>query len=147
MRAETPFHLHEEIRHDFQQNIRRNMVAHLSDLIDGFLRASPFVFKQIRCGAVAFRVPVLIVSGVLCFDISTVFCGVEQFLHFLESVCKLALDLLLCKGAIAVEAVPIDIVLGSFFVNGCSLLLTSKCAVIVLRVVSAMLAGATVVSC
>ena len=93
------------------------MVAHLSDLIDSFLWTSPFVFEQIRCGAVAFRVPVLIVSGVLCFDISTVFCGVEQFLHFLKSVCKLALDLLLCKGAIAVEAVPIDIVLGSFFVN------------------------------
>ena len=146
MRAETPFHLHEEIRHDFQQNIRRNMVAHLSDLIDGFLRASPFVFKQIRCGAVAFRVPVLIVSGVLCFDISTVFCGVEQFLHFLESVCKLALDLLLCKGAIAIEAVPIDIVLGSFFVNVFAVCYI-KATVIVLRVVSAMLAGATVVSC
>lgn len=146
MRAKPPFHLHKEIRHDFQQNIRRNMVAHLSDLIDGFLRASPFVFEQIRCGAVAFRVPVLIVSGVLCFDISTVFCGVEQFLHFLESVCKLALDLLLGKGAIAVEAVPIDIVLGSFFVNVFAVA-HIKSAVIVLRVVSAMLAGATVVSC
>ena len=97
-------------------------------------------------GAVAFRVPVLIVSGVLCFDISTVFCGVEQFLHFLESVCKLALDLLLCKGAIAIEAVPIDIVLGSFFVNVFAVA-HIKSAVIVLRVVSAMLAGATVVSC
>lgn len=146
MRAETPFHLHKEIRHDFQQNIRRNMVAHLSDLIDSFLWTSPFVFEQIRCGAVAFRVPVLIVSGVLCFDISTVFCGVEQFLHFLKSVCKLALDLLLCKGAIAVEAVPIDIVLGSFFVNVFAVA-HIKSAVIVLRVVSAMLAGATVVSC
>lgn len=73
-------------------------------------------------------------------------CGVEQFLHFLESVCKLALDLLLCKGAIAVEAVPIDIVLGSFFVNVFAVA-HIKSAVIVLRVVSAMLAGATVVSC
>ena len=146
MRAETPFHLHEEIRHDFQQNIRRDMVVHLSDLIDGFLWTGAFVFEQIRCGAVAFRVSVLIVSGVLRFDISTVFCGVEQFLHFLESVGKLALLLLLGKGAVAIEAVPIDIVLGSFFVNVFAVTHIES-AVIVLRVVSAILAGATIVSC
>ena len=146
MRAETPFHLYKKIRHDTKQNIGRNMVAHLSDLINGFLRAGAFVFEQIRCGAVAFRVPVLIISGVLCFDISTVFCGVEQFLHFLESVCKLALLLFFGKGAIAVEAVPIDIVLGSFFVNVFAVTYI-KSAVIVLRIVSAVFAGATVVSC
>ena len=146
MVAEFSLEFLNELGDDVQQVLCGGMVVHCSQLIDSVFRAGLAAGQQVGNGAVAFRVPNLGVALVLTFDKGRVPALVELPFHIRESRSQIIRVLRVESRMEAVEAVPVDVALGSFRVD---VLTVSKVetAVIVLGVVSAVCSGSSVVSC
>ena len=117
-----------------------------SQLIDGFFRAGLAAGQQVGNGAVALRVPDLGVAPVLTFDKGRV-VGFVELPFYVREGCRQIIRVLWVKSRTkSVEAVPVDVALGSFRVD---VLTVGKVetAVVVLGVVSAVGSGSSVVSC
>ena len=115
-------------------------------MVDALLRAGLAAGQQVRNGAVAFRVPNLGVALVLAFDEGRVVGLVELPFYIREGRGQIIRVGWVENRTKAVEAVPVDVALGSFRVD---VLTVGKVetAVIVLGVVSAVGSGSSVVSC
>ena len=136
----------DELHHDRQQNFARSMVVLCSQLIDGFFRAGLAAGQQVRNGAVTFSVPDFGVALVLTFDEGCVPDLVKLPFHIREGCCQIIRVLWVESRTETVEAVPVDVALGSFRVD---VLTVGKVetAVIVLGVIGAVGSGSSVVSC
>ena len=122
------------------------MVVLCSQLIDGFFRAGLAAGQQVGNAAVSFGVPDLGVALILPFDELRIVGLVELPFHIRECPGQIIRVLWGDSGAKSVEAVPVDVALGSFRVD---VLTVGKveAAVIVLGVISAVGSGSSVVSC
>ena len=122
------------------------MVVLCSQLIDGFFRAGLAAGQQVRNGAVAFRVPNFGVALVLLFDELRIAALVKLSFYLREGRGQIIRVLWVKSRTETVEAVPVDVALGSFRVD---VLTVGKVetAVVVLGVVSAVGSGSSVVSC
>ena len=136
----------DELRDNVQQVLRRSVLIQRSKLVDGLFRAGLAAGQQVVNRAVALCVPDLGVAFVLAFNKGRVVGLVELPFHIRESRSQIIRVLRVESRTEAVEAVPVDIALGSFRVD---VLTVGKVetAVIVLRVVSAVCSGSSVVSC
>ena len=135
-----------ELGDDVQQFLRRSVVVLCSQLVDGFFRAGLAAGQQVGNGAVALCVPDLGVTLVLAFHKVGIAALIELPFHIREGRPQIVRVLWVESRTEAVEAVPVDVALGSFRVD---VLTVSKVetAVIVLGVVSAVCSGSSVVSC
>ena len=135
-----------ELGDDVQQVLCRGVFVQRSQLIDGFFRAGLAAGQQVGNGAVAFRVPDLGVALVLVFDEGRVVGLVELPFHIREGRRQIIRVRWGESRTETVEAVPVDVTLGSFRVD---VLTVGKVetAVVVLGVVSAVGSGSSVVSC
>ena len=122
------------------------MIILCSQLIDGFFRAGLAAGQQVRNGAVAFRVPNLGVALVLAFDEGRVVGLVELPFYIREGRRQIVRVLWVESRTETVEAIPVDVALGSFRVD---VLTVGKVEtpVIVLGVIGAVGSGSSVVSC
>ena len=122
------------------------MFVQCSQLVDGFFRAGFLTRKQVLYGSVALRVPDLGITLVLAFDEGRVVGLVELPFYIREGRRQIVRVLWVESRTETVEAIPVDVTLGSFRVN---VLAVGKVetAVIVLGVVSAVGSGSSVVSC
>ena len=136
----------DELGDDVQQVLCRSVFIQRSKLVDGLFRAGLAAGQQVRNGAVALRVPDLSVALILPFDELRIMGLIELSFHIRECPCQIIRVLWGDGGAKSVEAVPVDVALGSFRVD---VLTVGKVetAVIVLGVVSAVCSGSSVVSC
>ena len=130
----------------FSQVLRRSVFIQRSELVDGLFRAGLAAGQQVRNGAVALRVPDLGVALVLAFHKVGVVALIELPFHIREGRCQIVRVLWVESRTETVEAVPVDVALGSFRVN---VLAVGKVetAVIVLGVIGAVGPGSSVVSC
>ena len=146
MVSEPRLELLNKLRHDRQQNFARSMVVLCSQLIDGFFRAGLAAGQQVGNGAVALCVPDLGVALVLAFDEGRVVGLVELPFYIREGPGQIIRVLWGDSGAKFVEAVPVDVALGSFRVD---VLTVGKVEtpVIVFGVIGAVGSGSSVVSC
>ena len=146
MVAKFSLELLDELGDDVQQVLCRSVFIQRSKLVDGLFRAGLTAGQQVRNGAVALRVPDLGVAPVLAFDKIRVVVFVELPFYLREGRCQIVRVLRIESRTEAVEAVPVDVALGSFRVD---VLTVSKVetAVVVLGVVSAVGSGSSVVSC
>ena len=140
------FELLNELCDDAQQVLCRSVVVLCSELIDGFFRAGLAAGQQIRNGAVALCVPNLGVALVLTFHKIGIGALVELPFHIREGRSQIIWVGWGESRAETVEAVPVDVVLGSFRVD---VLAVGKVetTVIVLGVIGAVGSGSSVVSC
>ena len=122
------------------------MFIQRSKLIDGLFRAGLAAGQQVGNGAVALCVPDLGVALVLAFHKVGIAALIELPFHIREGRSQIVRVLWVESRTETVEAVPVDVALGSFRVN---VLAVGKVetAVIVLGVVSAVGSGSSVVSC
>ena len=136
----------DELRDDVQQVLCRSVFVQRPKLVDSLLRAGLAAGQQVRNGAVTFRVPDLCVTLVLVFDEGRVVGLVELPFHIRECPGQIIRVLWGDSGAKSVEAVPVDVALGSFRVD---VLTVGKVEtpVIVLGVIGAVGPGSSVVSC
>lgn len=118
-------------------------LVNVADLQDGFFRTGPLIVKQIISSSVSFRMPVLNVSLILCFDRLTIEDGVKLSFHFLKTVMSLAV---IHAGSETLETVPVDVLSfpGSIDVISFGEI---KLTIIVLGIVDTMLSGSAVVPC
>ena len=146
MISEPCLELLDEFGHDRQKNFARSMVVLCSKLIDGFFRAGLAAGQQVRNGAVAFRVPDLGVALVLAFHKIGISALVKLSFYLREGRGQIIRVLWVESRTETVEAVPVDVALGSF---GVDVLTVGKVetAVIVLWVIGAVGSGSSVVSC
>ena len=144
--AEPRLELLNKLRHDRQQNFARSMVVLCSKLIDGFFRAGLTAGQQVGNGAVAFRVSDFCVTLVLTFNEGRVPALVELPFYVREGRPQIVRVGWSESRTETVEAVPVDVALGSFRVD---VLTVGKveAAVIVLGVIGAVGPGSSVVSC
>ena len=140
------FELLDELGDDVQQVLCGGMVVHCSQLIDSFFRAGLAAGQQVGNGAVALCVPDLGVALVLAFDEGRVVGLVELPFYIREGRRQIVRVLWVKSRTETVEAVPVDVALGSFRVD---VLTVGKVetAVIVLGVIGAVGPGSSVVSC
>ena len=146
MVSEPRLELLNKLRHDRQQNFARSMVVLCSQLIDGFFRAGLAAGQQVGNVAVSFRMPNLGVTLILPFDELRIVGLVELPFYIREGRRQIIRVLWVESRTETVEAVPVDVALGSFRVD---VLTVGKVedAVIVLGVISAVGSGSSVVSC
>ena len=146
MVAEFSLELLNELGDDVQQNLCRSVFIQRSKLVDGFFRAGLAAGQQVGNGAVALCVPDLGVALVLAFDEGRVVGLVELPFYIREGRRQIVRVLWSESRTETVEAVPVDVALGSFRVD---VLTVGKVetAVVVLGVVSAVGSGSSVVSC
>ena len=144
--AKLGLELLNELGDDVQQVLCRSVFIQRSKLVDGLLWAGLAAGQQVGNGAVALCVPDLGVALVLAFDEGRVVCLVELPFYIREGRCQIIRVLRIESRTEAVEAVPVDVALGSFRVD---VLTVGKVetAVVVLGVVSAVGSGSSVVSC
>ena len=135
-----------ELGDDVQQVLCRSVVVLCSQLIDGLFRAGLTARQQVRNGAVAFCVPNLGVAIVLAFHKSRVVGLVELPFYIREGRRQIVRVLWVKSRTETVEAVPVDVALGSFRVD---VLTVGKVEtpVIVFWVIGAVGPGSSVVSC
>ena len=140
------FELLDELCDDAQQVLCRSVFIQHSKLIDGLFRAGLAAGQQVGNGAVALCVPDLGVTLVLAFHKSRVVGFVELPFYVREGRRQIIRVLRVESRTETVEAVPVDVALGSFRVD---VLTVGKIetAVVVLGVVSAVGSGSSVVSC
>ena len=140
------FELLDELCDDAQQVLCRSVFIQRSKLVDGLFRAGLAAGQQVGNGAVALCVPDLGVALVLAFDEGRVVGLVELPFYIREGRRQIVRVLWSESRTETVEAVPVDVALGSFRVD---VLTVGKVetAVIVLGVVSAVCSGSSVVSC
>ena len=136
----------DELRDDVQQVLRRSVFIQRSKLVDGLLRAGLAAGQQVGNGSVALCAPDLGITLVLAFHKSRVVGFVELPFHLRESRRQIIRVGWSESRTKAVEAVPVDVALGSFRVD---VLTVSKVetAVIVFWVIGAVGSGSSVVSC
>ena len=135
-----------ELGDDVQQILCRSMLVLCPQLIDGFFRAGLAAGQQVGNGTVALCVPDLGVALVLTFDEGRVPALVELPFHIREGRRQIIRVGWRKSRTEAVEAVPVDVALGSFRVD----MLTVgkvKTPVIVLGVIGAAGPGSSVVPC
>ena len=122
------------------------MIILCSQLIDGFFRAGLAAGQQVRNGAVAFRVPNLGIALVLTFHKIGIAALVKLSFYLREGRCQIVRVLRIESRTEAVEAVPVDVALGSFRVD---VLTVGKVEtpVIVFWVIGAVASGSSIVSC
>ena len=146
MVAKLGLELVNELGDDVQQVLRRSVFIQRSQLINGLFRAGLAAGQQVRNGAVAFRVPDLGITLVLAFHKSRVVGLVELTFHIREGRRQIIRVLWVEGRAETVEAVPVDVALGSFRVD---VLAVGKVEtpVIVFWVIGAVGSGSSVVSC
>jgi hypothetical protein len=115
-------------------------------LVDSFFRAGLAAGQQVRNGAVTFSVPDFGIALVLAFHKIGISTLVKLSFYLREGRCQIIRVLWGDSGAKSVEAVPVDVALGSFRVD---VLTVGKVetAVIVLGVIGAVGSGSSVVSC
>ena len=136
----------DELCDDAQQVLCRSVFIQRSKLVDGLLRAGLAAGQQVGNGAVALCVPNLGVALVLTFDKGRVPALVELPFYLREGRSQIIRVLWVESRTETVEAVPIDVALGSFRVD----VLTVgkvKTPVIVFWVIGAVGSGSSVVSC
>ena len=140
------FELLDELGDDVQQVLCRSVFIQRSQLVDGLFRAGLAAGQQVRNGTVALRVPDLGVALVLTFNKGRVPALVELPFHIRKGRRQIFRVLRVESRTETVEAVPVDVAFGSFWVD---VLAVGKAetAVVVLGVVSAVCAGSSVVSC
>ena len=140
------FELLDELGDDVQQVLCRSVFIQRSQLINGLFRAGLAAGQQVGNGAVALCVPDLGVALVLAFDEGRVVGLVELPFYIREGRRQIIRVGWSENRAEAVEAVPVDVALGSFRVD---VLTVGKVetAVIVLGVIGAVGSGSSVVSC
>ena len=115
-------------------------------MVNSLFRAGLAAGQQVGNGAVALCVPDLGVALVLAFHKVGIAVLVELLLYLREGRSQIIRVLRIESRTETVEAVPVDVALGSFRVD---VLTVGKVetAVIVLGVVSAVCSGSSVVSC
>ena len=115
-------------------------------MVNSLFRAGLAAGQQVRNGAVAFRVPDLGVALVLAFDEGRVPALVELLFYVREGRPQIIRVLWDKSRTETVEAVPVDVALGSFRVD---VLTVGKVEtpVIVFWVIGAVASGSSVVSC
>ena len=144
--AKLGLELLNELGDDVQQVLCRSVFIQRSKLIDGFFRAGLAAGQQVGNGAVALCVPDLGVALVLAFDEGRV-VGLVELPFYVREGCRQIVRVGWSESRTeTVEAVPVDVALGSFRVD---VLTVGKVetAVVVLGVVSAVGSGSSVVSC
>ena len=146
MISEPCLELLDEFGHDRQKNFARSMVVLCSQLIDGFFRAGLAAGQQVGNGAVALCMPDFGVALVLVFDEGRIAAFVEFPFHIREGHGQIIRVRWGESRTETVEAVPVDVALGSFRVD---VLTVGKVEtpVIVFGVISAVGSGSSVVSC
>ena len=135
-----------ELRYHQNQIFHRCVFVQRSELVDGLFRAGLAAGQQVGNGAVALCVPDLGVTLVLAFHKSRV-VGLVELPFYVREGCRQIVRVLWVKSRTeTVEAVPVDVALGSFRVD---VLTVGKVEtpVIVFGVVSAVGSGSSVVSC
>ena len=144
--AKLGLELVNELRDDVQQVLCRSVFVQRPKLVDGLLRAGLAAGQQVGNGAVSFRMPNLGIALVLLFDELRIAVLVELLFYLREGRCQIVRVLRIESRTEAMEAVPVDVALGSFRVD---VLTVGKVetAVVVLGVVSAVGSGSSVVSC
>ena len=115
-------------------------------MVNSLFRAGLAAGQQVRNGAVAFRVPNLGVALVLAFHKVGIAVLVELLLYLREGRSQIIRVLRIESRTETVEAVPVDVALGSFRVD---VLAVGKVEtpVIVFGVIGAMGPSSSVVSC
>ena len=135
-----------KFRDDAKERFWWNRLFHCSDLVERFFRAGLVIFQQVLHSTVALRVACFLIAGVLGLHMAAVMLVVEHPLNFLKAEIRLFRVLPELMGGKASVAVPVDILSGPVSVNVFAVLHIEP-AVIVTGIVSAMLAGAPIVSC
>ena len=146
MRAETLIYDFHKFCDDLNEQFRWNMIIKRSNLIDRFLWTGLFAFEQISGFLISFRVSVLHISFVLPGHKITIPLTIKKLFHIFKSGRQLIFLFGIFEIAEAIVTVPIEILFGSFFVNVFAVG-NVKTAVIVLRVINAILSGSSIVSC
>ena len=140
------FELLDELGDDVQQVLCRSVFIQRSKLVDRLFRAGLAAGQQVGNGAVALRVPDLGVALVLTFNESRVPALVELPFHIREGRRQIIWVGWSESRAETVEAVPVDVALGSFRVDVFTVGKVET-AVIVLGIIGAVGSGSSVVSC
>ena len=104
----------DELGDDVQQVLCGSVFIQRPQLVDGLLRASLAAGQQVENAAVSFGVPDFGVAPVLAFDKIRVVVFVELPFHIREGRCQIVRVLRIKSRTEAVEAVPVDVALGSF---------------------------------
>ena len=145
MIAEFSLELLNELGDDVQQVLCRGVFVQRSQLIDGFFRAGLAAGQQVGNGAVTLCVPDLGIALVLAFDEGRVVGLVELPFYIREGRRQIVRVLWVESRTETVEAIPVDVALGSFRVD---VLTVGKVetAVIMLGVIGAVGSGSSVVS-
>ena len=136
----------DELRDDVQQVLCRSVFVQRPKLVDSLLRAGLAAGQQVRNGAITLRVPNLGIALVLTFHKIGIAALVKLSFYLRESRRQIIRVLWVESRTEAVEAVPVDVALGSFRVD---VLTVGKVEtpVIVLGVIGAVGSGSSVVSC
>ena len=144
--AKFALELLDELGDDVQQVPCGSVFIQRSELVDSFFRAGLAAGQQVGNGAVAFRVPDLGVALVLAFHKVGIVALIELPFHLREGRPQIVRVLWVESRTETVEAIPVDVALGSFRVN---VLTVGKVetAVIVLWVIGAVGSSSSVVSC
>ena len=144
--AKFALELLDELGDDVQQVPCGSVFIQRSELVDGLLRAGLAAGQQVRNGAITLRVPNLGIALVLTFHKIGIAALVKLSFYLREGRCQIVRVLRIESRTEAVEAVPVDVALGSFRVD---VLTVGKVetAVIVPGVIGAVGSGSSVVSC
>ena len=136
----------DELGDEIEQILCGGVFIQRSELIDGFFWACLAAGQQVRNGAVAFRVPDLGVALVLAFHKVGIAALIELPFHIREGRPQIVRVLWVESRTETVEAIPVDVALGSFRVD---VLTVGKVEtpVIVFGVIGAVGPGSSVVSC
>ena len=146
MVSEPCLELVNELGDDVQQVPRRSVFIQRPKLVDSFLWAGLAAGQQVGNGAVALCVPDLGVALVLAFDEGRVVGLVELPFYIREGRRQIVRVLWSESRTETVEAVPVDVALGSFRVDVFTVGKVET-SVIVFGVIGAMGPSSSVVSC
>ena len=144
--AKLGLELLNELRDDVQQVLCRSVFIQRSKLVDSFLWAGLAAGQQVRNGAITLRVPNLGIALVLTFHKVGIAALIELPFHIREGRPQIVRVLWVESRTETVEAIPVDVALGSFRVD---VLTVGKVEtpVIVFGVIGAVGSGSSVVSC
>ena len=144
--AKLCLELLDELGDDVQQVPCGSVFIQRSELVDGFFRAGLAAGQQVGNAAITLRVPNLGIALVLTFHKIGIAALVKLSFYLREGRCQIVRVLRIESRTEAVEAVPVDVALGSFRVD---VLAVGKVEtpVIVFGVIGAVLSGSSVVSC
>ena len=146
MFAEFSLELLNELCDEIEQVLCGSVFIQRSKLIDGFFRTGLAAGQQVGNGAVALCVPDLGVALVLAFDEGRVVGLVELPFYIREGRRQIVRVLWSESRTETVEAVPVDVALGSFRVDVFTVGKVET-SVIVFGVIGAVGSGSSVVSC